>query len=87
MRWAITALVYDSKLCNQLFSVRWRIIDPIIGAGRVLREQEVTETVWRYSSELQESDIATNAHLPLRVDVAQISEKFGPGPAAGILLE
>lgn len=53
----------------------------------MLREQEVTETVWRYSSELQESDIATNAHLPLRVDVAQISEKFGPGPAAGILLE
>ena len=59
----------------------------VIGAGRVLREQVVNETVWCYSSELQESDIATNAQLPLRVDVAQISEKFGPGPAAGILLE
>ena len=59
----------------------------IIGAGRVLREQEVTETVWHYSSELQAIDNATNAPLPLRVDVAQISEKFGPGPAADILLE
>ncbi len=58
----------------------------IIADGRVLREHLLTAARWHYSKELQDIDNPGGELAPLWLDVSQISERFGPGPAAGIVL-
>ncbi|MBT4871039.1 MAG: hypothetical protein HON39_00155 [Marinovum sp.] len=58
----------------------------IIADGRVLREHLLTAARWHYSKELQDIDNPGGELAPLWLDVSQISERFGLGPAAGIVL-
>jgi hypothetical protein len=46
-----------------------------------LAEATVTVPQWSYSAAQQASDGAT---VPFRIEVAQVSDRFGPGPFRGI---
>jgi len=50
--------------------------------GSVVREVETADTQWTYTQAMQSGDGASGL---LRVDVAQLSGRFGPGPFASIL--
>ena len=48
----------------------------IFSGANVLRQEQVHQTKWRYSAAMQALD---GAHGPLQLQVAQLSESFGPG--------
>jgi hypothetical protein len=54
----------------------------VFADGALVREQEVTEARWIYSS----GDQLADGGAVRRVDVAQISARFGPGGVASIVL-
>ena len=58
----------------------------IISGGQVLREHLVDAPAWQYSKEHQDTDNPNGENLPIWLDVAQLSERFGVGPSAGIKL-
>ena len=58
----------------------------IISGGQVLREHLVDAPAWQYSKEHQDTDNPSGENLPIWLDVAQLSERFGVGPSAGIKL-
>lgn len=58
----------------------------VIGGGQVLREHLVSDPSWQYSKEFQDIDNPSGENLPIWLEVAQISERFGVGPSAGITL-
>ncbi len=53
----------------------------VIGDGRVLREASIAETRWTYPEAQLEADRDSG---PLRIEVAQVSARYGPGPFAGL---
>ncbi|AVO38517.1 baseplate multidomain protein megatron [Pukyongiella litopenaei] len=53
----------------------------VMGDGRVLREASVGETRWTYPGAQIEADRDAG---PLRIEVAQVSARYGPGPFAGL---
>ncbi|HBZ43115.1 MAG TPA: host specificity protein [Maritimibacter sp.] len=53
----------------------------IIHAGEVVREETVNSPTWRYEAATQ---LADGVIAPFKVDVAQVSQSFGPGPSARI---
>ncbi|MCL3883720.1 glycoside hydrolase/phage tail family protein [Marivita sp. GX14005] len=53
----------------------------VIGAGGVLREVELDRPDWRYPAALRAADGPATA-----ITVAQISARFGPGPAARVIV-
>jgi len=55
----------------------------VIADGTVQREDFVALPGWTYTAAMRTSD-AVNA--PYRVEVAQLSARFGPGPAVGLIL-
>ncbi len=55
----------------------------VFQSGVLLREAEVTTPSWLYGTAQQASDGATGG---LRFEVAQLSEAFGPGPFASVLV-
>ena len=48
----------------------------IFSGANLLRQEQVHQTQWRYSAAMQALD---GAHGPLELQVAQLSESFGPG--------
>ncbi|MFL2786542.1 MAG: hypothetical protein ACJZ87_08715 [Paracoccaceae bacterium] len=58
----------------------------VIKEGQVLREHLVSTPSWQYSKEFQDIDNRSGENLSIWLDVAQISERFGAGPSAGITL-
>jgi hypothetical protein len=48
----------------------------IFSGANLLRQEQVPQTQWRYSAAMQALD---GAHGPLDLQVAQLSESFGPG--------
>jgi hypothetical protein len=48
----------------------------IFSGANLLRQEQVPQTQWRYSAAMQALD---GAHGPLELQVAQLSESFGPG--------
>jgi hypothetical protein len=55
----------------------------IYAAGSIMREVTVGTTNWTYSNALQVADAAAGS---LEVQVAQLSDRFGPGPFATLAL-
>lgn len=55
----------------------------VLSAGEILREMTVTNSNWIYSNA---SQLADSAGGNLSVSVAQISDRFGPGPFATMAL-
>jgi len=55
---------------NETYSVR------VVSGGIVVREVTVGAPVWTYTSAMQAADGGAS----LQVEVAQVSERFGPGP-------
>lgn len=53
----------------------------VIQAGSVLREVSVDVPEWTYSAAMQSAD---GLAAPARLEVAQVSARYGPGPAAGL---
>lgn len=53
----------------------------VMQAGVVLREVTVNGPVWTYSAAMQTAD---GLAFPARLEVSQVSARFGPGLAAGI---
>ncbi|MBV7378343.1 phage tail protein [Maritimibacter dapengensis] len=53
----------------------------VVHDGTVVREATVTAPIWTYTAGMQAADEVTR---PFKVDVAQVSQSFGPGPAARI---
>lgn len=51
----------------------------VIGASGVMREAETTMPDWRYSAQMRAADGPA-----LRLEVAQLSDRFGPGPFASL---
>ncbi|MEM6340803.1 MAG: host specificity protein, partial [Pseudomonadota bacterium] len=49
----------------------------VIGQSGLVREVELTEARWLYTQAMQGEDAGS---LPVSVEVAQLSERFGPGP-------
>ncbi|MCC0065385.1 MAG: glycoside hydrolase/phage tail family protein, partial [Defluviimonas sp.] len=55
----------------------------VMQGGTVLREMTVTSPFWTYGAALQVSD---GAALPYEIHVAQLSDSFGPGAFARIMI-
>ena len=58
----------------------------VIGGQQVLCEHLVSDPSWQYSKEFQDIDNPSGENLPIWLEVAQISERFGVGLSAGITL-
>ncbi|WP_288928624.1 glycoside hydrolase/phage tail family protein [uncultured Maritimibacter sp.] len=55
----------------------------VIDGGSVKREVVVTSAAWTYSAAMQAADGVT---APFEIEVAQVSQSFGPGPGARIVV-
>lgn len=55
----------------------------VIDGGSLKREVVVTSAAWTYSAAMQAADSVTT---PFEIEVAQVSQSFGPGPGARIVV-
>lgn len=55
----------------------------VVIAGAIVREAYVTQPTWSYSSAMQAADAFSGGELLM---VAQVSDRFGPGPFSEIHL-
>ncbi|MHA6325481.1 baseplate multidomain protein megatron [Roseivivax sp. CAU 1753] len=55
----------------------------VMRGATVLREATVASPAWTYAAQARATDLANG---PVRIDVAQISARFGPGPAARLVV-
>lgn len=53
----------------------------VFAAGNLVREVQTTVSNWTYSSSAQQADAAAGA---VKISVAQLSDRFGPGPFSSI---
>jgi hypothetical protein len=58
----------------------------ILAQSVVLREAYPERPVWTYEKAWYVSDLKTNNMNGLRFEVAQLSDRFGPGPSAYITI-
>ncbi|MEL6953300.1 MAG: glycoside hydrolase TIM-barrel-like domain-containing protein [Pseudomonadota bacterium] len=49
----------------------------VVGSGGLIREVELTTPSWIYTQSMQSADAGAQ---PISVEVAQLSDRFGPGP-------
>ena len=63
---------------------RYRI--RILAQSVVLREAYPERPVWTYEKAWYVADLKTNNMNGLRFEVAQLSDRFGPGPSAYITI-
>ena len=61
-----------------------RYLVRVFEAGALRREETVTAPEWSYASAERASDGVSG---PYRVEVSQVSEVFGPGPARALMVE
>jgi hypothetical protein len=94
-RWATGDLSVTWVRRTRIDGDSWASAEVPLGEGRELwrvrvfvaellrREVDVSEPLWVYPQSLRMADGATGA---FRIEVAQVSERFGPGPFRGLTL-
>ncbi len=58
----------------------------ILAQSEVLREAYPEQLVWIYENAWYISDLTANNMNGLRFEVAQLSDRFGPGPSAYMII-
>ena len=58
----------------------------ILAQSEVLREAYPEQPVWNYENAWYISDLTANNVNGLRFEVAQLSDRFGPGPSAYMII-
>ena len=55
----------------------------VLSGGSVLRRVDLSGSEWTYTAAMQSADMVSGA---MEIDVAQVSDRFGPGPVARIVV-